>query len=88
MKAMKPKKKPTRRSHNHLTGQKLFQRYLEQPAEQLPQFLASLSWEDVQAIGKEMTKQVKEARDAGDTDVVLNLVSRSMPFLEYFEEKS
>jgi hypothetical protein len=70
-----------------MTGKELFQKYLEQPPESLPQFLTSLSWEDVMAMGEEMTKQAKEARDAGDTDAVLTLVSRSLPFLEYFEEK-
>lgn len=69
------------------TGKELFQKYMEQSPEQLPQFLQSLSWEDVKAIGEEMTKQAQEARAAGDTDAVLNLVSRSLPFLEYFEEK-
>lgn len=70
-----------------MNGKELYQKYLEQPPEKLPQFLQSLSWEDVQAMGGEMTKRVQEARNAGDTDAVLNLVSRSVPFLEYFEEK-
>lgn len=70
-----------------MAGKELFQKYMEHPAEKLPQFLQSLSWEDVTAIGEEMTKQAKDARDAGDTDAVLNLVRRSIPFLEYFEKK-
>lgn len=70
-----------------MTGQELFQKYLGQPPENLPQFLQALSWEDVKAMSEEMTKLAQEARDAGDTDAVLNLVSRSLPFLEYFEEK-
>jgi hypothetical protein len=69
------------------TGKDLFQEYMKQPPERLSQFLESLSWEDVQVMGKEMTKQAQEARAAGDTDAVLNLVSRSLPFLEYFEKK-
>jgi hypothetical protein len=72
---------------NKMTGKELFQKYLEQSPEKLPQFLKSLSWEDVSAMGEEMTKRAQEARDAGDTDAVLHLVSRSLPFLEYFEEK-
>ncbi|MBO0794521.1 MAG: hypothetical protein J2P36_26705, partial [Ktedonobacteraceae bacterium] len=70
-----------------VTGQELFQKYMEQPPEKLPRFLKSLSWEDVKAMGAEMTKRVQAARDAGDTDTVITLVSRSIPFLEYFEEK-
>ena len=70
-----------------MSGKELLQRYMEHPAEKLPQFLQSLSWEDVTAIGEEMTKRAKEARNAGDSDAVLNLVSRSLPFLEYFEKK-
>lgn len=70
-----------------MTGKELFQKYMEQPASELPQFLQSLSWEDVKAMGEEMTKRAQEARFAGDTDAVINLVSRSLPFLEYFEEK-
>ncbi len=70
-----------------MSGKELFQRYMEQPPEKLPQFLQALSWEDVTAMGEEMTKRAKEARAAGDTDSVLNLVSRSLPFLEYFEKK-
>ena len=70
-----------------ITGKELFQKYMEQPPEKLPQFLQSLSWKDVKAMGEEMTKRVQEARDAGDTDAVINLVSQSIPFLEYFEEK-
>ncbi len=70
-----------------MTGKELFQKYMEQPPEKLPQFLQSLSWEDVKTMGEEMAKRAQEARDAGDTDAVLNLVSRSIPFLEYFEGK-
>ncbi len=70
-----------------MTGKELFQKYMEQPPEKLPQFLQSLSWQDVQAMGEEMTKRAQEARAAGDTDAVINLVSRSIPFLEYFEGK-
>lgn len=70
-----------------MTGKELFQKYMEQSPEKLPQFLLSLSWEDTKAIAEEMTKRAQEARSAGDTDAVLNLVSRSIPFLEYFEEK-
>jgi hypothetical protein len=70
-----------------MTGKELFQTYMEQPPEHLPHFLQSLSWEDVQAMGAEMTQQAQEARAAGDTEAVLTLVSRSLPFLEYFEEK-
>ena len=70
-----------------MSGKELFQKYMEQPPEQLPRFLQSLSWEDVKAIGEEMTDRAQEARNAGDTDAVLNLVSRSLPFLEYFEGK-
>jgi hypothetical protein len=70
-----------------MSGKELFQKYLEQPPEKLPQFLKSLSWEDVIIMGDEMKKRVKDARDAGDTDAVINLVSRSVPFLEYFEDK-
>lgn len=70
-----------------MTGKELYQKYLEQSPEQLPHFLQSLSWEDVQAMSEEMTKLAQEARAAGDTDAVIDLVSRSMPFLEYFEEK-
>ncbi|MGH2505816.1 MAG: hypothetical protein ACRDHZ_00115 [Ktedonobacteraceae bacterium] len=70
-----------------MTGKELFQKYMEQLPERLPQFLQSLSWEDVKTMGEEMTKRVQEARDAGDTDAVINVVSRSIPFLAYFEEK-
>jgi hypothetical protein len=70
-----------------MTGKELFQRYMEQSPDKLPQFLQSLSWEDVKLIGEEMAKQAQEARASGDTTAVLNLVSRSLPFLEYFEEK-
>jgi len=70
-----------------MTGQELFQKYMGQPSEQLPQFLKSLSWQDVKAMSEEMAKRAQEARDAGDTDAVIDLVSRSIPFLEYFEEK-
>lgn len=70
-----------------MTGKELFQKYMEQPPEGLTQFLKSLSWQDVQAVSEEMTKQVKSARDTGNTDAVINLVSKSIPFLEYFEEK-
>lgn len=75
---MKSKKKP---------GKELFQKYLEQSPEKLPEFLQALSWEEVQAMSQEMTKLAQEARATGDTDAVLNLVSRSLPFLEYFEGK-
>ena len=70
-----------------MTGKELFEKYMEQPPEKLPQFLESLSWEDVKVMGEEMTKRAQAARDAGDTDAVINLVSRSIPFLEYFEKK-
>jgi hypothetical protein len=70
-----------------ITGKELFQKYMEQSPEKLPQFLQSLSWEDVKAMGEEMTKQAQDAKNAGDTDAVINLVSRSIPFLEYFEKK-
>lgn len=70
-----------------MTGKELYQKYLEQSPENLPHFLQSLSWEDVQAMSKEMTKRAHAARAAGDTESVINLVSRSLPFLEYFEEK-
>ena len=70
-----------------MTGKELYQKYLAQSPEQLPHFLQSLSWEDVKAMGEEMTKQAREARAAGNTDAVINLVSKSIPFLEYFEEK-
>lgn len=89
---MKPrkKKKPHEqkaKGANVTTGKELYQNYLEQPAEKLPAFLQALSWEEVMAMGEEMSKQAQEARAAGDTDAVLNLVSRSLPFLEYFEGK-
>ena len=70
-----------------MTGKELFQKYLGQPPEKLPQFIQSLSWEDVIVMGEEMTKRAQAARAAGDTDAVINLVSRSVPFLEYFEGK-
>ena len=70
-----------------MTGKELFEHYLEQPASNLPQFLQALSWQEVRAMSEEMTKRAQEARAAGDTDAVINLVSRSLPFLEYFEEK-
>lgn len=70
-----------------MTGKELFEKYMEQSPEKLPQFLKSLSWGDVIVMGDEMKKRVEDARDAGDTDAVLNLVSRSIPFLAYFEEK-
>lgn len=70
-----------------LTGKELWQNYLDQPPEKVRKFLESLSWEDVQAMSEEMAKQAQAARATGDTDAVLNLVTRSMPFLEYFEEK-
>lgn len=70
-----------------MTGKELFQKYMEQSAEELPQFLQSLSWKDVQVMGEEMTKRAQEARTAGDTDAVITLVTRSLPFLEYFEKK-
>jgi hypothetical protein len=70
-----------------MAGKELFQKYLEQSPEKLPQFLKSLSWEDVIIMGDEMKKRVQDARDAGDTDAVIDLVSRSVPFLEYFEDK-
>lgn len=70
-----------------MSGKELFQKYMEQPPEKLPQYLKSLSWEDVKAMSEEMTKRAQAARDAGDTDAVINLVGRSVPFLEYFEEK-
>ncbi len=70
-----------------MTGKELFQRYMEQPPEKLPQFLQALSWEEVKVISEEMAKRAQAARVAGDTDAVLDLVNRSLPFLEYFEEK-
>jgi len=70
-----------------MTGKDLFQKYMEQPPEKLPQFFQTPSWEDVRAMGEEMAKRAQEARVAGDTDAVLDLVSRSLPFLEYFEGK-
>ncbi len=69
------------------TGKELYQLYMSQPSENLPQFLKSLSWQDVQAMSAEMTRLAQEARASGDADAVLNLVTRSLPFLEYFEEK-
>ena len=70
-----------------MTEKTLFQQYMEQSPEKLPQFLQSLSWEDVKTMSGEMAKRVQAAREAGDTDAVLDLVSRSLPFLEYFEDK-
>jgi hypothetical protein len=70
-----------------MTGKELFQKYMEQPPEKLPQFFQSLSWEDVKTISEEMAKRAQEARVAGDTDAVFDLVNRSLPFLEYFEDK-
>lgn len=70
-----------------MTGKELYQKYLEQSPDKLPQFLQSLSWEDVKAMSEELAKQAHEARAAGDTDTAINLVSRSIPFLEYFEGK-
>ena len=70
-----------------MTGEELFQHYLEQSPEQLPQFLQSLSWQDVQAMGAEMKRRAQKARETGDTEAVISLVSRSLPFLAYFEEK-
>ena len=70
-----------------MTGKELLQKYMEQPPEKMTQFLKSLSWEDVKVMSEEIKKQVKAARDAGDTDAILNLVTRSIPFLEYFEDK-
>lgn len=70
-----------------MTGQELFDKYMSLSTEQLPQFLQSLTWEDVQAIGNEITTRAKAARDAGNTDAVLDIVSKPIPFLEYFDKK-
>lgn len=70
-----------------MTGEELYQRYREQSPEQLPYFLQSLSWEDVHTMSEEMTKRAHEARRHGDTDAVIDLVTKSLPFLEYFEDK-
>lgn len=70
-----------------MTGNELFEQYMAQTPEELPQFLKSLTWEDVTLISEEMTKRAKAIRASGDTDAVLDLVTKSIPFLEYFENK-
>ena len=70
-----------------MTGKELVQKYLEQAPEQLPRFLQSLSWEDVMLMSEEIAMRAQAARAARDTDAVLEIVSRSLPFLEYFDER-
>ena len=70
-----------------MSGEELFQKYLKQSPEQLPQFLQALSWEDVSAMSEEMARQAQAAKISGDPETVINLVSRSIPFLQYFEDK-